>query len=94
METSIKPQIHKITCITDNNGKTEYLGRTYENNEFALEPGWIRENFEFSEPEFYKLVTTVTCDETQHKTYTVPVGRWDLHTSVYDPNYVDMHNNA
>ena len=43
-------------------------------NVVALEPGWIHENFEFSEPEFYKLVITVTYDETQHKTYTVPVG--------------------
>ena len=50
LETSIKPQIHKITRITDNNGKTEYHGRTYANNEVAYEPGWIRENFELSEP--------------------------------------------
>ena len=69
-EKSIKHQIQKITRITDKNGKTKYLGRTYANNEVALEPGWIRENFEFSEPEFYKQVTTTTCDETQRKTYT------------------------
>ena len=94
METSIKPQIHKLTRITDNNSKIEYHGSTYANNEVALEPGWIRENFEFSEPELYKQVTTVTCDETQHKTYTVHVGRCALHTSVYEPNFVDMHNNA
>ena len=50
--------------------------------------------FEFSEPELYKQVTTVTCDETQHKTYTVPVGQCALHTSVYVPNFVDMHHNA
>ena len=50
LEKSIKPQIHKITRITDNNGKTEYHGRTYANNVFALEPGWIRDNFEFCEP--------------------------------------------
>ena len=50
METSIKPKIHKITHIIDNMGKTKYLGRTYANNEVELEPGWIRENFEFSEP--------------------------------------------
>ena len=86
METSIKPQIHKITRITNNNGKTKYLGMTYANNEVALEPGWIREKFEFREPEFYKLVTTLTCDETRHKTYTVPVGRCALHTSFM---YVD-----
>ena len=29
---SIKLQIHKITCITDKNCKTDYHGRTYENN--------------------------------------------------------------
>ena len=39
-------------------------------------------------------MTTVTCDETQHKTYTVPVGKCALHTSVYEPNSVDMHHNA
>ena len=39
-------------------------------------------------------MTTVTCDETKHKTYTVPVGQCALHTSVYDPNFVDMHHNA
>ena len=44
LETSNKPQIHKITRITDNNGKTEYHVRTYANNEVALEPGWICEN--------------------------------------------------
>ena len=43
LETNINPQIHKITCITDNNDKTKYLGRTYANNEVALEQGWIRE---------------------------------------------------
>ena len=57
-------------------------------------PGWICDNFEFREPEFYKLVTTLTCDETKHKTYTVPVGRCFLHTSVNVPNFVDMHHNA
>ena len=36
----------------------------------------------------------VTCDDTKHKTYTVPVGRCTLHTSVYVPNFVDMHHNA
>ena len=39
-------------------------------------------------------MTTVTCDETKHKTYTVPVGRCALHKSVYVPNFVDIHNNA
>ena len=94
MEKSIKLQIHKITLITDNNGKTEYHGRTYANNLVALESGWICDNFEFREPEFYKIVTTVTCDKTKHKTYTVPVGIFALHTSVYVPNFVDMNHNT
>ena len=87
-------KIHKITRITDNNGKTEYHGRTHANIVVSLEPGWIRDNFEFREPELYKLVTTVTCDETKHKNYTVPVGRCALNTSVFVPNFVDMHHNA
>ena len=32
--------------------------------EIALEKCWICEKFEFSEPDFYKQVTTVRCDET------------------------------
>ena len=36
----------------------------------------------------------VTCDETRHKTYVVPVGRCDLHTSVYVHKFLDMHHNA
>ena len=36
----------------------------------------------------------VICDETKHKNYTVPVGQCALHTSVYVPNFVDMHHNA
>ena len=39
-------------------------------------------------------MTTVTCDVIQHKTYTVPVGRCALNTSVYDTNFVDIHHNA
>ena len=39
-------------------------------------------------------MTTVTCDETENKTYTIPVGKCALHTSVYEPNFVDMHHNA
>ena len=36
----------------------------------------------------------VTCDETKHKIYTVPVGRCALHKSVYVPNFVDLYHNA
>ena len=39
-------------------------------------------------------MTTVTCDETQHKTYIVPVGRCALHTSRDEPNFMDMHSYA
>ena len=81
LETSIHPQIQKISRITDSKCKTKYLGRTFTNNEVALEQCWICENFEFSEPYFYKQVTTARCDETRHKTYTVPVGRCSLNTS-------------
>ena len=94
METSIHPQIHKISRITDSYGKTKYLGRTFTNNEVALEQCWIRESFEFSEPYFYKQVTTARCDETRHKTYTVHVGQCYLNTSQEKHNYLDMHYNA
>ena len=59
-----------------------------------LKPGWIRENVEFRELEFYKIVTTVTCNETKDKTYIVPVGRCFLHTSQDEPKFLDMHSNA
>ena len=39
-------------------------------------------------------MTTVTCDENQHKTYIVPVGLCALHTSQDEPNIVDMYYNA
>ena len=50
--------------------------------------------FEVSEPDFYKQVTTARCDDTRHKTYTVPVGRCFLNTSQENHNYLDMHSNA
>ena len=94
METSTHQQINKISRITDSYGKTKYLGRTFTNNEFALEQCWIRENFEFSEPDFYMQVTTVRCDGTRHKTYNVPVGRCALHTSQDEHKCLDIHSNA
>ena len=39
-------------------------------------------------------MTTVTCDESKHKTYNVPVGQCALRISVYLPNFVDIHRNA
>ena len=40
-----------------------------------LEPRWISDAFELREPEFYKIVKTVTCDDEIRKCYTAPVGR-------------------
>ena len=94
LEINILPQIHKISRITDIYDITTYLGRTFKNNEVALEKCWIRENFEFSEPDFYKQVTMARCDDTRHKNYTVPVGRCSLNTSQEKHNYLDMHYNA
>ena len=94
LETNLNPQIHKISRITDIYGITKYLGITFKNNEVSLEQCWIRENFEFSEPYFYKQVTTARCDETRHKTYNVPVGRCSLNTSQEKHNYLDIHSNA
>ena len=94
LKTSIHPQIHRISRITDSYGKTKYLGRKFTTNEVALEQCWIREHFEFSEPDFYKQVTRVRCDETRHKTYNVPVGRCSIITSQENHNYFDMHYNA
>ena len=62
--------------------------------EVPLEPSWIRENFEFSEPDFYKQVTDRGSDLTVHKTYTVPVGQCSLNTSQEKQNYLDMHSTA
>ena len=49
---------------------------------FVLQPGWIRDAFEFCEPELYKPVTTVTLDDDSQNIYTVPVGRYNEQTSV------------
>ena len=60
LENSVKQKIHQIIRITRKNGKREYCGSTYEKNKVVLETGWISDTFEFRDPEFYKLVTTVT----------------------------------
>ena len=39
-------------------------------------------------------MTTVICDETQHKTYIVPVVQCALHKSQDEPNFLDMNSNA
>ena len=61
--------------ITTSYGITTYLGRIFKNNEVPLEKCWIREHFEFSEPDFYTQVKNPRSDLTRHKTYNVPVGR-------------------
>ena len=94
MLPNILPQIHKITRITDSYGITTYLGRTFSKNEVPLEQCWIRENFEFSEPDFYKQVTDQRSDLTRHKTFTVPVGWCSLKTSQENHNYLDIHSKA
>ena len=94
METNILPQIHKISRITDSYGITTYPGRKFNKNEVLLEQCWIRENFEFSEPDFYKQVTDQRSDLTGHKTYTVPVERCSINTSQENQNYLDMHSKA
>ena len=35
----------------------------------------------------------VTCDETKHRTYTIPVERYFIHKSVNVHIFVDMHHN-
>ena len=52
------------------------------------------DNFEFSEPDFYKQVTDRGSDLTGHKTYTVPVGRCSQNTSQEKQNYWDMLSKA
>ena len=91
METNIHPQIHKISRITDRYGITTYLGRTFNKNEVPLEQCWIRENFELSEPDFYKQVTDRRSDLTGHKTYTLSVGRCSLNNSQENHKYLDIH---
>ena len=38
-------------------------------------------------------MTTVTCDDYSQNIYTVPVGRYDLHTSVDESKYEEIHQN-
>ena len=52
--------------------------KTYAKNEVVLEPSWISDAFELREPELYKLVTTVTCDDESPNIYFVPVGRFNI----------------
>ena len=56
-------------------------------NEVVLELGWISDYFKLSEPEFYKLVTTVTRDDDSQNIHTVPIGRCNEQTSDYGSKY-------
>ena len=59
----------------------------YARNEVILQPGWISDAFEFCEPEFYKLVTTVTRYDDSQNIYTISVGICNQHTSVEGSKY-------
>ena len=74
--------------------KKGYHGRIYVKNEVVLEPGWIIDDFELHEPEFYKLVTTVTHDDEIQNNYTVPVGQCNELTSVNESKYEEIRHNA
>ena len=54
----------------------------YAKNEVLLQPGCISDAFEFREPEFYNLVTTVTLDDDIKNIYTVTVGQCNHQISV------------
>ena len=56
-------------------------------NEVVLQPGWIRDAFDFREPEVYKLVTKVTRDDDSPNIYTVPAGKCNQHTSFEESKY-------
>ena len=93
-ENIVNHQIHQIIRINSKNGKLEYLGRKYVKNEVVIEPGWIRNAFELREPEFYKLVTTVTRDEDSRNIFTLPIGRCNELTSVYESKYEEKRQNS
>ena len=75
-ENSVKQQVNQMQSITDNNGEKNRWWK-YAKKEVLFEPGWINDVFELREPEFYKLVTTVSHDDEIRKMYTVPVGIWN-----------------
>ena len=54
----------------------------YAKKEVVLQPDWISDAFKLREPEFYKLVTTITRDDKGKKHYTVTVGRCNQQRSV------------
>ena len=94
LDNSVKHQMHQILRNNIKNGKIEYRGRTYAKNEVLLESGWISDDFEFFEPKFYKLGTTVTRNDDIQKIYTVLVGQCNQQKLVEDYKYEDKRNNS
>ena len=64
-----------------------------QKTEVVLEPGWISDDFESREPEFYKIVTTVTRDDDTKNIYNVTVGRWNEHTPDDESKYEEKRKN-
>ena len=94
MENSAKQEIYQISRITIKNSKTEYRGRTYTKNEVVIEPGWLSYAVEFHEPEFYKLVKTVTRDDDSKMFYSLPVGQCNEQTPVEESKYEEKRKIA
>ena len=94
MENSVNHQIHQILRITSKNGKIEYRERIYAKNEVLIEPGWISNSFQLHEPQFYKIVTTVTCDDGNLNIYTVPVVQCNELTSVDESKYEEKRQHS
>ena len=67
---------------------------TYAKNEVVIEPGWISNAFELREPEFYKLVKTVTCYEDSKNIYTVTIGRCNQLTSIDESKYEEKRHHS
>ena len=63
-------------------------------NVVVLEPGRISDAFELREPEFYKLVTSVTQYDEIPNIYTVPVGRCNQQTSFEESRYEEKPKSA
>ena len=66
----------------------------YAKNEVVLQPGWISDAFDFCEPEFYSIVTTVTRDDDSQNIYTVPVGGCNQQKLVEEYKYEEKRKNA
>ena len=63
-------------------------------NEVVIEPGCISNAFELREPELYKLVKMVTCDDDSQNIYNVPVGICNQQTSDDESKYEEKRNSV